>query len=289
MIWVQEEPIDPFLLEMLALYRFRRAAAHRHGRLREHLPAAAALCRAGRAAPPLAPARPPAWPSPSRRSRGFAPRACRTSVPASTLVAGGLEPEGEVAAIPLPDADSGFTVGFAGRLIEAKGWKVLVRALPEGARLVLAGDGPQRAELEALAAEDDRIRYLGFMPKDELWSLLCRARLPRRAVPDDSALEGAVGERRSSTGSRWGCRSSRRTAAASPTSWARPVCSSPRATRDALRNALVRVRDDPALREQPRDGRPRALPPRVRHPGLRGEDSRPRLKTSRTLGSLANP
>ena len=78
------------------------------------------------------------------------------TVPASTLVAGGLEPEGEVAAMPLPFASDGFTVGFAGRLIEAKGWRVLTDALPADARLVLAGDGPQRAELEALAAANDR-------------------------------------------------------------------------------------------------------------------------------------
>jgi glycosyltransferase involved in cell wall biosynthesis len=103
------------------------------------------------------------------------------SVPASTLVAGGLEPDGEVAAMALPLQDTGFTVGFAGRLIDAKGWRVLVEALPNGANLALAGDGPQRAEVEALAAENERIRYLGLLPKDELWSFY--AALDCLAVP----------------------------------------------------------------------------------------------------------
>jgi glycosyltransferase involved in cell wall biosynthesis len=79
------------------------------------------------------------------------------------------------------DLDAEFTVGFAGRLIEAKGWKVLARALPEGTRLVLAGDGPQRGELEALAAADGRIHYSGLLPKEELWGFY--AALHCLAVP----------------------------------------------------------------------------------------------------------
>ena len=246
-IWVQEEPVDPFLLEMLALYRFRRGPR-----------IVTAVCES-------------IFPRPSR----FAVRAARRllwprldhlmavaqpslqgiraagmpyTVPASTLVAGGLEPEGQVAAIPLPDADSGFTVGFAGRLIEAKGWKVLVRALPEGARLVLAGDGPQRGELEALAAEDDRLRYVGLKPKEELWSFY--AALDCLAVP-------------SLTTPRWKEQSA--STLVDGLAMGLPIVASdsggiadimgpagllvPEGDAHALRNALARVRDDPALRE----------------------------------------
>lgn len=76
---------------------------------------------------------------------------------------------------------SGFTVGFAGRIVEEKGWRVLARALPAGARLVFAGDGPQRGELESLAAADERIEFLGLLPKHELWSFY--AALDCLAVP----------------------------------------------------------------------------------------------------------
>ena len=284
-IWVQEEPVDPFLLEMLALYRFRRGPR-----------IVTAVCES-------------IFPRPSR----FAVRAARRllwprldhlmavaqpslqgiraagmpySVPASTLVAGGLEPEGQVAAIPLPDADSGFTVGFAGRLIEAKGWKVLVRALPEGARLVLAGDGPQRGELEALAAEDGRLRYVGLKPKEELWSFY--AALDCLAVP-------------SLTTPRWKEQSA--STLVDGLAMGLPIVASdsggiadimgpagllvPEGDAHALRNALARVRDDPALRESLATAAPRALPPRVRHPGLCGEDC-DRAESSRALGSLAN-
>ncbi len=46
---------------------------------------------------------------------------------------------------------------------------------------MLAGDGPQRAELEALAAADARIDYLGLLPKDDLWGFY--AALDCLAVP----------------------------------------------------------------------------------------------------------
>ena len=56
----------------------------------------------------------------------------------------------------------------------------LVRAfprLPDGAALVLAGDGPQRAELEALAAKlaPGRVRFPGYVPYPELPALYAAA------------------------------------------------------------------------------------------------------------------
>ncbi len=68
---------------------------------------------------------------------------------------------------PGPEAGSGaFTVGFVGRLIEGKGVDHLIRAVARTAeaRLRIAGDGPDRARLVALAQElglDDRVEFLG--------------------------------------------------------------------------------------------------------------------------------
>lgn len=56
-------------------------------------------------------------------------------------------------------------VGSVGRLHPSKGPDVLISAFlkadPDRAVLVLAGDGPQRGELEKLANGDPRIRFLG--------------------------------------------------------------------------------------------------------------------------------
>jgi glycosyltransferase involved in cell wall biosynthesis len=58
-----------------------------------------------------------------------------------------------------------FVVGAVGRLHPSKGTDLLVRAFraaaPANAALVLVGEGPQRAELEQLAAGDPRIHFAG--------------------------------------------------------------------------------------------------------------------------------
>ncbi len=69
------------------------------------------------------------------------------------------------------------TVAFAGRLVREKGVDVLLRAfaavaaaLPE-ARLLLAGDGPERERLRALIADlglSSRVSMLGYLPRAEL-------------------------------------------------------------------------------------------------------------------------
>lgn len=169
------------------------------------------------------------------------------SVPASTLVAGGLEPAGEVR--PMSFSGDGFVVGFAGRLIEAKGWQVLVEALPERVRLVLAGDGEQRREVEALASRQERIHYAGLLPKDELWSFY--AALDCLAVP-------------SLTTPRWKEQSA--STLVDGLAMGLPIVASdsggiadimgpagllvPEGDAGALREAIVRLRDDPPLRER---------------------------------------
>lgn len=56
---------------------------------------------------------------------------------------------------PPPNPAPAPVIGSLGRLTEQKGYDLLVRSLPElpEATLVLVGDGPERARLEALASE----------------------------------------------------------------------------------------------------------------------------------------
>ncbi|HEU0302949.1 MAG TPA: glycosyltransferase family 4 protein [Gaiellaceae bacterium] len=244
-IWVQEEPIDPFLLEMLAMYRVRRRPRIVTAVCENIFPRPRRWAeRTGRRLlwPRLDHLMTVALPS----LEGIRAAGMPESVPASTLVAGGLEPTGEVRPLELP---VGFTVGFAGRIVEEKGWRVLAQALPDGSRLVLAGDGPQRSELEAFADGDDRIDYLGLLPKDELWSFY--AALDCLAVP-------------SLTTPRWKEQSA--STLVDGLCMGLPIVASdsggiadimgpagllvPEGNPEALREALARLRDDAALRQR---------------------------------------
>jgi glycosyltransferase involved in cell wall biosynthesis len=73
------------------------------------------------------------------------------------------------------------TVAYAGRLVREKGVDVLLRAFAPvasraaDARLLIAGDGPERGLLERLAAElaiAPRVRFVGHLARRELESLL---------------------------------------------------------------------------------------------------------------------
>lgn len=64
-----------------------------------------------------------------------------------------------------------FTIGFAGRLVPEKGLLDLVRAarqLGSGARVLLAGDGPQRAELAAEARPDTPVEFLTDLKHEDM-------------------------------------------------------------------------------------------------------------------------
>jgi glycosyltransferase involved in cell wall biosynthesis len=70
----------------------------------------------------------------------------------------------------------GAVLGFAGRLGAAKAIDVALRALArvDGVTLVLAGDGPERASLEALADElglTERVRFAGALPREQVLAL----------------------------------------------------------------------------------------------------------------------
>ena len=180
-IWVQEEPIDPFLLEILALYRVRRRPR-----------IVASVCE-NIFPPPVSRveriARRLLWPRldaliavASASVDGIRAAGMPESVRAETLVAGGLEPPPRVEPMKLPFAESNFVVGFAGRIVEEKGWRVLAEALgslPEDFKLAVAGDGPDREAL--CAALPGRVRDVGLLPKSELWSFY--AALDAIAVP----------------------------------------------------------------------------------------------------------
>lgn len=69
---------------------------------------------------------------------------------------------------------------FVGRLHPQKGVDTLIRAMADlpTAQLAIAGDGPDRAQLERLAERlgvADRIRFLGFVAHDDVPALMRRA------------------------------------------------------------------------------------------------------------------
>jgi glycosyltransferase involved in cell wall biosynthesis len=81
---------------------------------------------------------------------------------------------------PLPD-NGQWRLLQAGRLIEKKGLKTTLRAFAgfrkefPGARLTIAGEGPQLEELQSLARElqiDGAVDFVGFVSQEELRELL---------------------------------------------------------------------------------------------------------------------
>jgi glycosyltransferase involved in cell wall biosynthesis len=69
--------------------------------------------------------------------------------------------------------NSEFTLLTVGHLVPVKGQELIIGALPllPGARLVVAGDGPERKKLEAQARSlgvTDRVEFLGAVPQSQL-------------------------------------------------------------------------------------------------------------------------
>ena len=98
-----------------------------------------------------------------------APIACATTADA------------RVAARARLDVD-GFVVAFLGRLIHDKGVDRAIDALPDGATLLIGGDGPERAALEEIVraslvrhAAGKRVRFLGHVAGDDKLALLAAA------------------------------------------------------------------------------------------------------------------
>ena len=83
-----------------------------------------------------------------------------------------------VAAARTRYAGDGPLISYAGRLVYEKGVQLLLAALPElrdrfpGLRVVIAGDGPYREELEAQAAASPEVSFAGFLGGHELTALM---------------------------------------------------------------------------------------------------------------------
>ena len=78
-----------------------------------------------------------------------------------------------------------------GRLVEKKGTAILIDAVARlpGARLVVIGDGPERARLQQRAAAlGDRVRFLGALPPGDVAAWMRRAWL--LAAPSLTAADG---------------------------------------------------------------------------------------------------
>jgi glycosyltransferase involved in cell wall biosynthesis len=108
---------------------------------------------------------------------------CPSRFMAAKMAAGGVYPDrlavlsNFVDAGPItPKSRPGGGVVYAGRLADEKGVDVLVEAVGRlgGARLEVAGDGPRRAALEALAADraPGRVRFHGRLPRERLLELV---------------------------------------------------------------------------------------------------------------------
>jgi glycosyltransferase involved in cell wall biosynthesis len=92
---------------------------------------------------------------------------------------------------------AGLHVGFLGRIVEEKGLQYLVRAFQQlgdpDARLLIGGDfaavagGSVVEEVRGLAAGDERIRFLGFLPDEQIADLY--ASIDVFALPSVNSFE----------------------------------------------------------------------------------------------------
>jgi glycosyltransferase involved in cell wall biosynthesis len=109
-------------------------------------------------------------------------------LPATTVLE--RQPADQLRAQLLGEGD--FLVAFVGRLTPEKGLDLLLEALshlPTGFRLAVAGAGPQRQDLEALAQRlcvADRVTFLGRVQHEDLAAFLSACDclvLPSRSTP----------------------------------------------------------------------------------------------------------
>lgn len=94
---------------------------------------------------------------------------------------------------PAAEAPEPGLILHVGRLVEKKGTRLLLEALPGLARasLTVIGDGPERRSLEDLAGRlgiHDRVRFLGGLPPEEVRRWMRRAWL--LAAPSITARDG---------------------------------------------------------------------------------------------------
>jgi phosphatidylinositol alpha-mannosyltransferase len=87
---------------------------------------------------------------------------------------------------PSVEQSAQYQIVFLGRLVKRKGAEQLIKAFAElskslpQAQLSVAGDGPQRRQLEKLVSKlglSERVRFLGFIPESQKPALLAGADL----------------------------------------------------------------------------------------------------------------
>lgn len=63
------------------------------------------------------------------------------------------------------DLENDFIVGFAGRIIERKGWRTFVSSIEslEGVSAVIAGSGPEEESLQKAVSDIDQIEFIGYL------------------------------------------------------------------------------------------------------------------------------
>ncbi|MBV9951750.1 MAG: glycosyltransferase family 4 protein [Acidimicrobiia bacterium] len=97
-----------------------------------------------------------------------------------SVIINGLPPTPE----PAPPDPKGRRIVAVGRLVDQKGFDVLLHAFPSvlerepGAELLLVGDGPERAQLEALVEDlglGDAVRFHGAARHEDVAGLLASA------------------------------------------------------------------------------------------------------------------
>ena len=106
---------------------------------------------------------------------------------ANSLVLAGVSPNRVHAIHPIPPEDPtprtlrpvAPILAFVGQLVRGKGVDIAIKALElvPDAKLVVAGDGPSRVELERLAHRSarGRVEFLGYVPPDDLSGVYDRA------------------------------------------------------------------------------------------------------------------
>lgn len=174
-VWAQEEPVTLFLFPLLVYYFFKRKSPRIVIGLAENIFDYSIIKRLiynilwRRIDVILSVA--------NVSTKSIQKNGMPKSVKVYDLVAGCLSPEENILPMnmPIQTNKNDFIVGFVGRIIEEKGWKVVMHAIkqaPSNFKFAIAGSGNQIEELKEYMNNPklkERIYYAGLLPKKELW------------------------------------------------------------------------------------------------------------------------
>jgi glycosyltransferase involved in cell wall biosynthesis len=155
--------------------------------------------------------------------------------------------------LPRPESSGVFTIGFAGRFVEEKGLRDLVSAahrLNGQTRLLLTGNGPMREELSGVARNGLEVEIVSDISHDDMATAYARMDvlvLPSRTTPTWAEQFGRV-----LVEALW-CGVPVIGSDSGEIPWVINTTGGgllfPEGDVDALANALVELRADPAIRE----------------------------------------